>query len=557
MIDSRTPVLIGIILDVSNSMQKNWKYRGRKKLPRFDMIREVINEQFWKISSMPIAQQKPIEVFCLGMGFQKSVSFMKVNLNDNEETTEVDEKPLTINQTNLVCDLLALSEIIPTITELEFLEKSLNDKWNAYAKKILAETRQGLDVDTYGRLTSFIKNGLHESAYDRLHQSVKYRLYQWLQNSSIRQRWSIFEQLFNQLSEYADKWEARIESSCAAEAEKFFYRIQSQAELLFEENEAKYTQTISDRLHDFATTQIQIILELLTVGHTSERVLNYFDEARAFSIAKEIYDHLNREIENKIRGPLIRSLGGFLKDMRFELRASLNHKELKQLTAQCIQKYAWEILEPFVQQTVFNLVQECFKQQARKMFLYWVNIASSREVIQPIQEIKGILPEVANEDILRSHYMFGTTPINEALNLASMRLLNLKYRNYKKVLIVVSDGEFEINGSTQSLITPIDTLASLLKQSDVTIVSLYVTNRNIVSKLVAQISARWPDGAKTMFEISSEISKDKEFTDWFQKQNYSLPDKSKLFIQINEAELLQEMFDGIFHGQEFATQKPA
>jgi Mg-chelatase subunit ChlD len=71
--------------------------------------------------------------------------------------------------------------------------------------------------------------------------------------------------------------------------------------------------------------------------------------------------------------------------------------------------------------------------------------------------------------------MFGTTPINEALNLASMRLLNLKYRNHKKVLIVVSDGEFEINGSTQSLITPIDTLASLLKQSDVTIVSLYVT----------------------------------------------------------------------------------
>lgn len=108
-----------------NSMQKSWKHRGRKKLPRFDIIREVINEQFWKIASLSIAQQKRIEVFCLGMGFQKSVSFAKVNLDENEESIEVDKEPLTIQQSNLVCDLLALSEIIPTITELETLEKSL------------------------------------------------------------------------------------------------------------------------------------------------------------------------------------------------------------------------------------------------------------------------------------------------------------------------------------------------------------------------------------------------------------------------------------------------
>lgn len=191
------------------------------------------------------------------------------------------------------------------------------------------------------------------------------------------------------------------------------------------------------------------------------------------------------------------------------------------------------------------------------MFLYWVNIASSREVVQPIQEIEGILSAVANEDILRSQYMFGTTPISEALNFASMRLLNHKYQTHKKILLVVSDGEFETNESTQSLHTPIHTLADLLKQSGVTIVSLYVTNKSVVKKLVSRISARWPDGAKIMFEVASEVSEDKEFSEWLQKQDYSLPDKSKFLVQINEAKLLQEIFDGIFQNPKIAVQDPA
>jgi hypothetical protein len=44
-----------------------------------------------------------------------------------------------------------------------------------------------------------------------------------------------------------------------------------------------------------------------------------------------------------------------------------------------------------------------------------------------------------------------------------------------------------------------------------------------------------------------------EFSDWFQKQNYSLPDKSKLLVQINEAKLLQEVFDGIFQNSEITV----
>ncbi len=57
-----------------------------------------------------------------------------------------------------------------------------------------------------------------------------------------------------------------------------------------------------------------------------------------------------------------------------------------------------------------------------------------------------------------------------------------------------------------------------------------------------------------MFEIASEVLDDEEFFQWFKERNYSLLDKSKLLIQVNEAKLLQEVFSGIFQNPEVNPQ---
>lgn len=536
-------LLVGVILDVSNSMQKNWKHRAGEKIPRFDVIRDVLNEQIWKISSM--SEKRHTEIFCLGMGLQKKIRLNLVDLEKKKET-KVDAEQKDIIQTNLVCDLLALSEIIPTTTELEVLERALNDKWNVYAQKILGKVRKEVEGDIYGQLQDYVANGLHESAYDRLYKSWKYRLYVWLQNSSIRRKWTFVDNTFKHLSRYVTGWERKIETSCSKEGEKFFHRIQDHAIQFFKENKAEYVQMIKTMLEEFAAKQIQIILELLTAGHTANRVLDCFDEATAFTIAAQVYDHLNEEVEKKIRIPVIAKLGIFLKDMRFQLRASLDYRELKLLTEKCIQKCAWEILEPFVRETVLNLIEDCFRERARKMFLYWVTIASSREVVKPIGEVEGVLPNLAYEETLRKNYLFGTTPIKEAVNQASIRLLNPKYHDCQKILVVVSDGEFEKDESDEMLRTPIDTMAKLLKQTGVTIICLYVVNRNVVSTLVSKVSSRWPIGSKVMFQIASEVSENEDLANWLFQRNQGLPINSKLFLQINESNLLQEIFDGIF-----------
>ena len=541
------PLLVGIIIDVSNSMQRSWKHHSSEKLPRFDVIRDVLNEQIWKVSSL--SGKRPIEIFCLGMGFKKEVTFIKENLEKKKETKIAEERE-SIIQTNLVCDLLALGELIPTSSELDSLEKALNEKWNDYAHKILWRVQEAIEDDIYNQLKDFIAKGLYQSAYDRLHKSLQYRLYIWMQNTPIRRKVALVNKVFQGVSKYVSGWEKKIDDSCYKESEKFFDRIQNQSKRLFKENQSDYVQRINGMLEDFAIKQIQIILELLSVGHTTSNVLEHFDEETAFEIATQIYDHLNDEVEKKIRIPLIANLGVFLKDMRFELNASLDHQKLRLLTEKCIQKYAWGILEPFVQQTVFNLINGCFRQQVEKMFLYWVSIASCREVIQPIHMVKSILPSITYEKTLRDKYMFGTTPIKEAFNLASIRLLNKKYEGFQKILVVVSDGEFEIDQIEQSLRTPIHLQANLLKQAGITIVSLYVVNRNILTMLVSKVSSRWPRGAKIMFEIASRVAENSVLEGWLYRHNYECSTDSKLFIQINESELLKEVFDGLLLASE-------
>lgn len=536
------PLLVGFIIDVSNSMQRSWKHRAGEKLPRFDVIRDVLNEQIWKVSSL--SGKKPVELFCLGMGFKKEVTFIKENLEKKKETKVAEEKE-SIIQANLVCDLLALGELIPTSSELDALEQALNEKWNDYAEKILWKVREAVEGDVYDQLKDFIAKGLYQTAYERLHKSFQYRLCVRMQNASIRRKWRLADRIFKGLSKYVSGWEKKIDASCYKESEKFIDPIQDQSKQLFKENQVEYVQLINGMLEEFAINQTQIILELLSAGHTTSDVLEHFDEETAFAIATQIYDHLNDEVEKKIRIPLIAKLGVFLKDMRFELNASLDYHKLKFLTEKCIQKYAWGILEPFVRETVFNLIKGCFRQRVEKMFLYWVSIASCREVIQPVNMVEGVLPNITYEKTLREKYMFGTTPIKEAINLASIRLLNKKYEGYQKILVVVSDGEFEIDEIEQSLKTPIHLQANLLKQAGITIVSLYVVNRNILTKLVSKVSSRWPRGAKIMFEIASKVAENSVLEDWLSRHNHEFPTDSKLFVQINESELLKEVFDGL------------
>ena len=39
------PVLIGVLIDVSNSMQRSWRNTDGKQLPRIEVVRDVLNKR--------------------------------------------------------------------------------------------------------------------------------------------------------------------------------------------------------------------------------------------------------------------------------------------------------------------------------------------------------------------------------------------------------------------------------------------------------------------------------------------------------------------------------
>lgn len=70
----RRPILLGIIVDVSNSMKRNWKNRDGREMPRIEVVKDALNTQFKKATLFGPKSRRPIDVFCLGMGFKRPMS---------------------------------------------------------------------------------------------------------------------------------------------------------------------------------------------------------------------------------------------------------------------------------------------------------------------------------------------------------------------------------------------------------------------------------------------------------------------------------------------------
>ena len=69
-------------------------------------------------------------------------------------------------------------------------------------------------------------------------------------------------------------------------------------------------------------------------------------------------------------------------------------------------------------------------------------MASSREVTRSIKDIVNVLPDALEQEIYSDKFMFGVTPIHNAIKKASLRLLDVNFAQHQKILITISDGEF-------------------------------------------------------------------------------------------------------------------
>ena len=522
-----SPVLIGVLVDVSNSMRRNWRKKGGKKQPRIEVIKEALNKRIKEEQRLQQSQEAffdNVEIFCLGMGFKARVHVQGVDLSyEQEHSLGAEAKENT--HVDLICDLLALGEILPSKEKLSEFKEKLNQRWVQYTHEILEKSV--ITENVYAHLVEYVQASLYQSAMERLHQSLCYQLHHR------------FSRFFSFLSGNIQAREEKIvtlsQIAAAGYAEDVFNKTVSD----FNDNQNKYFGIVQQNLNDYVEYYIYSTLRALTLGFEVTELVNDLDIVRITTLAKQIYAALDDEVRKHIRLTLsIHQQKLFIQGRR--IAAHFDKKELRRLTERFIQKTGWDILKPHIESTVYTMFSEQFKIQAQNSFPYWIGLASTREIVRPLSQLSNILPEIIEEHVYSEEVMFGTTPFSAALDRAAIRFIDKSRKDSSKVFIIISDGEFE---NVSSVRVSVD----LLKRRGVIIVSCLVANRNIFSGLAKRSRASWPTGARLMVEIASEASDLEDMKlRWQSEHPFPTTIDKKLCFQVNHSYLLDDIIAYIF-----------
>lgn len=242
----QTSLYIGFIIDVSSSMRRNWKNEEGKTLPRIEVVRDILNRHFQKLSLVKPSQGKvrAVEVFCLGMGFKQKMYWQDVRISYGKEE-QLSTKQEERIDTGVVCDLIALAEIIPNERKLSKLETTINKKWHDYTQRILDHT--SIDDEIYQQLQNYIQQAIYESAYQTLHRNLLYTIYSKLKGSSWATKNKTLLAIKERLARYVTSWEGRIDSLSVKASQIYFKGILKESKKIFEDNKAIYISFIEKK----------------------------------------------------------------------------------------------------------------------------------------------------------------------------------------------------------------------------------------------------------------------------------------------------------------------
>ena len=238
-------------MDVSNSMCKNWRNHDGRPLPRIEVVRDTLNERLRKVNKDNASSKRGrnVDVFCLGMGFKVPMHLSDVELSFGTETT-IPNTSQTRTYVDLVCDLLALVEILPTEAQLHDFKMRLDTKWRSLTRYIFDQAT--ISEDVYTELIDYLKSSLQESAIQSLRRDPRYKAFVWLDfNIKTIERFSILDRLHKRLFRYINQRQRRIEDESDCLAPKYFGSIISSVTNEFTKNRNIYIDIVEGSMSNF------------------------------------------------------------------------------------------------------------------------------------------------------------------------------------------------------------------------------------------------------------------------------------------------------------------
>jgi flagellar basal body-associated protein FliL len=140
---------------------------------------------------------------------------------------------------------------------------------------------------------------------------------------------------------------------------------------------------------------------------------------------------------------------------------------------------------------------------------------------------------------------FNDSPLVQSLKIARERFTTeQKDRKYQCLLLVVTNGKFT-DGTYSDLIET----ANAIKNDGITIVVGFVGKHDIMppQTLFSKEDPKWTNDAKVLFQCSSELDLGgkvgKGVFDMAVEKSWDVPTKAKLFLQVNQQQMLEELID--------------
>ena len=298
---------------MSGSMSNNWKNNNGKRIPRIEVLRNVLNNKI-KETKHKIAEKnknyKNIEIFCLGLGFRYPL-YIEKNIRTCEDDQPL-KKQEKIEVIDLICDLVALCEILPTKEMLLEFKENLNYKWQKCTEDIFSQAT--IVEDVFGQLFEYIQTRLYESAIQKYRQSLRYK---WARRCGWNDR-------------ITDK-EAKINTVSQNAAIQYTDEMFKQVSNDFASNQSNYVALIERHLEKFVEFYVASTLQALTLGFTVTEIVDDLDEKIALSLATQIYAELDKEVKRHIEFTISIHMQK-LRMARQSISAILDMKKIKEFT---------------------------------------------------------------------------------------------------------------------------------------------------------------------------------------------------------------------------------
>jgi len=140
---------------------------------------------------------------------------------------------------------------------------------------------------------------------------------------------------------------------------------------------------------------------------------------------------------------------------------------------------------------------------------------------------------------------FNDAPLIQSLKIVRERFAaERKDKKYLPMLLIVTNGKFT-DGNYSDLIE----IANALKSDGITLVIGFIGKNDIMPTrtLFHKEFPRWDNEAKTLFQCSSELDTSgkigKAVSEMAIEKSWKVPTNAKLFLQVNQQEMLEELID--------------